>query len=198
MPSAQNAKGSKTKEAGLTVITPPALAVYAYVWKPRPAMTEGREMQYSIVLIFKAGTNLDLLKAAARKAVERKWGGKAPSNLKSPFRKGDEARPDDPLFKGCTFITARTTQKPGIVDRNVQPILDEMDFYSGCQCKASVYASAYDQKGNKGVTFLLNNIQKLADGTRLSGRKPAEEEFESEEGGDGGDDGEELDDDIPF
>lgn len=192
MPSAPLAKPKK--DSGLTVITPEALACYAHVWKARPALNPkpGQEPQYSITLVFPKNTDLSKLRHAATLAAQKRWGAKMPAGLRSPFRKGDEARPDDPLFKGCMFITARTVSKPGIVDRNVQPILDEMDFYSGCKCKASVYAMAYDQAGNKGVSFLLNNIQKTADGTRLSGRKRAEDEFDALEGG------EEGDEDEPF
>ena len=172
----------------MTVISPEALACYANVWKPRPSLNPAQGEQFSIVLVFKKGTDLSKLQDVARKAATKKWGAKLPPNLKSPFRKGNIDRPDDPVFKDAIFVTARTANKPGIVDRNAEPILDEMDFYSGCLCRASLYGMAYDQQGSKGVTFLLNNIQKLKDGPRLSGRKPAEEEFEAVDGEQGGDD----------
>lgn len=191
MPSAQPAK-KDPKDKGTTVITPVAIATYANVWKARPSLNPERGDQYSIVLVFPKGTDLSPLQKAAKLAVSKKWGDKPPSSLKNPFRKGDVDKPDDPTFKGAIFITARTNNKPGIVDSKVQPILDEMDFYSGCKCRASVYAMAYDQKGSKGVTFLLNNLQKVADGDRLAGRKKAEDEFDDT------DDGDEEGDDNPF
>ena len=191
--SAQPAKNVKApKESGLTVISPEAMAMYAYVWRPRPAMDPTKEAQFSIVLLFKKGTDLSTLRSAARLAATKKWGNKIPGNIKNPFRKGNTDRPDDPIFKDVEFITARTNSKPGIVDAGAQPILDELEFYSGCKCRASLYAMAYDTVGNKGVTFLLNNIQKLGDGPRLSGRKPAEEEFSAVEGEN------DDDDDNPF
>ena len=179
------------KNDGLTVISPTALACYAYVWKARPSLKDGGDPQYSVTLVFPKGTDLTKLRDAAKKAAALKWGAQFPSGLKTPFHNGDKERPDDPLFKGTTYLTARTNQKPGIVDNDVQPILDEMEFYSGCKCRASLYANAYDQKGGKGVSFLLNNIQKLADGTRLSGRKSAEEDF----GAADGENAEDFDDD---
>lgn len=185
MPSQSTQSSQSTKQqrndSGLTVITPAAIASYAYVWKPRPSLKPGGEPQYSITLVFPKGTDLTPLRNAAKLAATRMFGATMPKNMKVPFRKGEEIS-DDAMFRGATVITARTNQKPGIVDRNTQPILDEMDFYSGCKCRASVYAFAYDQQGSKGVSFLLNNLQKLADGTRLSGRRPAEEEFAAVDG----------------
>lgn len=179
---------SKQKAAGLTVVTPPALASYAYVWRPRPSLKQGGEPQYSITLVFPKGTDLGPVRNAAKLAAVNRWGAKLPSGLRQPFRSGDTDRPNDPLFKGSIFITARTNTKPGIVDKDLQPIIDEMDFYSGCKCRASVYAMAYDQGGNRGVSFLLNNLQKLADGTRLSGRRPPEEDFGDDTSTDDGED----------
>jgi hypothetical protein len=185
-PSAQSAPSAK--QDGLTIITPPAIASYAYVWKPTASMKAGGEPQYRITLIFPKGTDLSKLRGAAKLAATNRWGAKLPSGLKLPFRNGDTDRPDDPLFKGSIFVTARTNTKPGIVDKNVQPILDEMEFYSGCKCKASLYAFAFDTNGNRGVSFLLNNLQKLGEGERLSGRRSAEDEFSEEESEDGEDD----------
>lgn len=189
---AQTATAQKKKQDGLTVVSPPAIASYAFVWKARPSMKAGKDPQFSITLVFPKGTDLTALRNAARLAATKKWGANLPSNLKTPFRIGNRDRADDPLYKDAIFINARTNSKPGVVDQNVQPILNEMDFYSGCKCRASLYAMAYFQEGNKGVSFLLNNVQKLADGTRLSGRKPPEDEFDEVAGGTG------IEDDDPF
>jgi hypothetical protein len=71
--------------------------------------------------------------------------------------------------------------RPGIVDANLQEIISEDDFYSGCYARATLTAFAYDKLGNKGVAFGLQNIQKLKDGEHLSGRKNAESDFEAVE-----------------
>jgi hypothetical protein len=46
--------------------------------------------------------------------------------------------------------------------------------------RASLRAFAYDTNGNKGVSFGLNNIQKLGEGQRLDGRKAATDEFDAD------------------
>ena len=128
--------------------------------------------------MFLKTTDLKELKAAAQAAAHKKWPNKLPNKLRSPFRDGDTDKGDDPVFANATFITARTKQKPGVVGWDVKPLADpEFDVYSGMRCRASITAFGYDQAGNTGVSFALNNVQKLGDGDRLSGRKPAEQEF---------------------
>lgn len=161
-----------------TVITPPAIGCYVFLNRAQPSMNPGGDPQFSITLLFDKSEDLSALKAAAKAAVIKKWGNKIPSNLRNPFRDGDTDKPDDPSFAGKIFITARTKQKPGVVGRDRQPLPDpEFDVYSGMKCRASITAFAYDTAGNKGASFALNNVQKLGDGTRLSGRRAAEEEF---------------------
>jgi len=182
----------------LTVVTPEATACYAYVHEPRPSLNPGGEPQYSITLVFPKSTDLSKLKAAARAAAQLKWGDKMPSALRSPFRDGDEDRSDDPVFSNTIFVTAKCRDKPGLVDAALNPILNPMDFYSGVKCRASLYAFAYDTSGNKGVSFILNNLQKLSDGDRLAGRRRAEDDFTAVEGAGGGSKPDPMDDDIPF
>ena len=161
-----------------TIITPPATGCYVFLNRPQPSMNPGGEPQYAVTLVFPKTADLRELKAAAKAAVEKKWGQKVPTNLRNPFRDGDADKPDDPTFANSIYITARTKQKPGVVGRDRQPLPEpDFDLYSGMRCRASVTAFAYDQAGNKGASFALNNVQKLGDGERLSGRKPAEAEF---------------------
>jgi hypothetical protein len=67
--------------------------------------------------------------------------------------------------------------KPGIVDQNVQPILDSTEVYSGCYARVSITAFPFSASGNKGVSFGLNHVQKLADGESLGGITKAEDDF---------------------
>lgn len=161
-----------------TVITPPATGCYVFLTRPQPSMNPGGDPQFGITLVFPKTTPLADLKQAAYLAAAKKWGNKIPSNLRSPFRDGDTDKPDDPLFANSMFISARTKQAPGAVGPDRQPLPNpEFDLYAGMRCRASITAFAYDTAGNKGVSFALNNVQKLADGERLSGRMDAESEF---------------------
>lgn len=167
---------SEEKSKRRAIITPTACAIFVYVWEPRESMNEGQPPQYSLSLLFKKTTDISALRAAVAEAAKEKFGNK-PGKLKDPFREADELETPPKGYRGGVYITAKSKTKPGIVDGDLNVILDQSDFYPGCVCRASVTPWAFDKKGTKGVTFLLNNIQKIKDGTRLDGKKSAEEEF---------------------
>lgn len=164
------------------VITSKVRFSYAHVWEPS-AIEEGQEKKYSVsIIIPKTETKLiEKIKAAIAAALEEgkaKFGGKVPASYKNPLRDGDEERPDDENYEGAYFVNANSARKPGIVDENLDPIMDKDDFYSGCYGRASVNFYAFNVSGNKGVACGLNNLQKLEDGVRLSGgASSAEDDF---------------------
>lgn len=123
---------------------------------------------------------LDKVNAAielAKKEGMTKLGGKIPANLKIPIRDGDIDRPDDEAYANSYFINANSTTRPGIVDANLQTIIDPTEFYSGCYGRASIVFYAYNANGNKGIACGLQNLQKLEDGESLGGKAKAEDDF---------------------
>lgn len=102
-------------------------------------------------------------------------------NFKKPVRDGVEKEHLDGYGAGKKFANMTSHQKPGLVDRNKQPIIDQEQFYAGCYARALVTAYAYDNKG-KGVAFGLMNIQKVSDGEAFSGRVAAEDSFDDDLG----------------
>ena len=159
------------------LVTPDAILSYPNLFTPR-AMAEGMPEKYSCELIFPEGTDLTPLREAASAAAIQKWGDKLPANVRSPFRDGDEDRPGKPEDAGTTFISARSKQKPKVLEgEDMNPVMDEGEVYGGCVCRVSVTAFAYDQAGNKGVSFFLNNVWKLRDGEPLGGGVSAADEF---------------------
>ena len=54
-----------------------------------------------------------------------------------------------------------------------------MRFIQAVKSGATLNVFAYDKAGNRGVSFRLNNVQKLDDGERLDGRLKAEDDFEA-------------------
>jgi len=159
------------------VLTPEFRASFVHVFKPKAFGTG--EPKYSVMMIFDQKTDISALKTIALEAAKEKWGDKLPSNFRGPFRDGAEKAHLDGLGPGTVFSTASTTTPPGVVDRNIQAILDPSDFYSGCYARATVNAFAYDRNGNRGVSFGLQNIQKLRDGVPLSGRSRPEDDFDA-------------------
>jgi hypothetical protein len=152
-----------------------------------PVGFNGSPPKYSICMLFDKGTDISALKKEAYKAAQEKWGDKAKGMVESgkvrmPFRDGDEDKPDVDGYKNCVFMNCSSKQKPGLVDQDVNPIMDKNDFYAGCYAHATVKPFAYDTAGNKGVSFGLQNIQFIRDGDSFSGRSRAEDDFAPAEG----------------
>ena len=159
-------------------MSPKARLSWPNLFEPRLNELSGK-VEYSCQLIIdKDDPGLAKMKAAAEAASEKKWGAKPPQNLRSPFRDGDVEKPDSEDYAGKVFINLKSNQKPGVVDESVDPIIDSSDLMAGDWVRVTYNAYAYDMKGNKGVAFGLNNVQRVAKGDALQGsRARAEDEF---------------------
>lgn len=178
-------------------ITPKARLNYAHIFAPKSG-PNGEEPSYSCVLVFDPGTDLAGLKNAAWAAAKEKWGDKARQmQLRNPFRNNADKQGQEGFPAGGVFITCRTKNKPGLVDQSTQPIMDNNGLYSGCWVRASIRAFTYDNKGNKGISFALLNIQKMGDGDRLDNRRSPDQDFEPLPGSDPFDDSS-SGDGLPF
>lgn len=175
------------------VITPVFRVSFPNIFEARKNDLSGKE-EYSLTAIFPKDADLTKMKAAAQEAMVKKWGADKnawPTNIRSPFRdqaeraktiNGKQVLPDG-YVAGAVFMNFKSQQKPGVVDKNVQVIIDASEFYAGCYAIASVMAFAYDNKGNRGVSFGLLNIQKVKEGDPLGTRTKPENDFAPVEGG---------------
>lgn len=177
------------------VITNKVRFSYVHVFEPE-AVGESEDKKYSVSLIIPKTDKetLKLIKQAIENAKEAgkvsKFNGKIPAGLKTPLRDGDEERPDDEAYQNAYFINASAYTKPGVVDREMNPITDEGEFYSGCYGRASVTFFPFNASGNKGIATGLNHVQKTAEGEALGGRVAVDVDFDDEP------DFEDEDDDI--
>ena len=165
------------------VVTGKVRFCYVNVFEPT-AMNEGDTPKYNIcILIPKSDTKtvdkINKAIEAAKQAGKAKLAdknGKIPSNIKLPLRDGDDERGDDPSFEGMYFINANSNRKPSIVDKELNPIMNKEEFYSGCYGRASINFYAFNVS-SKGIAAGLNNLQKLEDGEMLAGGSSADEDF---------------------
>jgi hypothetical protein len=166
------------------IITPEGVASFLNIFRPHPTQktADGRP-KYTMTIIFKKKEQktpmFKRLKEAAEEVVAEKWSDR-PKKLKWPFLTAEDLEnvpnglEDDDVFLRLTAIN-----KPGVVDQHVQPILDESLMYAGAVVRCSVQAFTWtDDKGGKGVSFGLNNVQKIKDGPHLAGGSRAEDDFE--------------------
>ena len=169
------------------VVTGKVRFSYVNIFKSR-AFQADQDAKFSICLLIpkEDKATLKKIKAAIDEAIQEgissKWNGKKPANVKLPLRDGDEERADEaPEYEGMMFLNANSTQKPGIVDKDLNEILDPDEVYSGCWGRASINFYPFSVNGNKGIGVGLNNVQKLKDGEHLgAARASAESDYDDD------------------
>lgn len=97
-----------------------------------------------------------------------KFGKASLKTLKTPLRDGDEEK-DGAEYAGHLFMNCSTKRRPGIVDADLEEIIDPEELYSGCYGQAQVNMYPFAVDGNKGIACGLNFVRKLEDGEPLAG-----------------------------
>lgn len=115
------------------------------------------------------------LQAMVEAAAIDKW-GKVPPKFKSPIKDGDDEEYDN--LKGKWTLNLTNTKRPGVVDADVDPIMDMDEIYSGAWYRASIRCYAWEHPtGGKGASFSLDNLMKIRDDERFDGATSAEDDF---------------------
>lgn len=174
-------------EASSTLVTGEVRLSYCYLFEPRREEDPNKESKYGVTILIPKSDKATLKKikdaTEAAKAVGKgkTWGGKIPPNLSLTLHDGDTDRDTDeqPEFKGHMFMSVSSKERPGLVDRALNPITDRSDLYSGCYARVAISAFPYNNSGKKGVTFFLNHVQKMRDGEHLDGRSKPEDVFDA-------------------
>lgn len=188
-------KASKKNQELCRFVTPKFRVSYPHVFKPSKMEGTNNELKYSIGMLFSKEDDLTVLKNAIRQAKIAKFGSKEnwPKGIASPISDGDDPKHADKKgYKGCWVTRASTGEdyKPSVVDENVEPILNQSDFYPGCYAIASVLAYVWEfpkGSGKYGVSFILDHVQKVGDGEPFGGKKPVDQVFKPVNTGDDSD-----------
>lgn len=134
----------------------------------------GGDAKYSVTLLIPKSDTVTLgkIKQAMQDAREnfcaRNGANAIPTKFNHTLHDGDGLRDSGEPYgeecKGHYVITVSSKNKPVIVDRNGQPIIDMGEIWSGCYGRASINFYGYNTNGKKGVSAGLLAVQKLADG----------------------------------
>ena len=173
-----------------TINTPVFRAAFISVFKAIKAKDAGEDAKpkYTIRACFPPEADLEPMKKLAAEAAKEKWGDKLndkkfAEKLHSPFRTNDELDSPIPGIGDDWVImtlAANEDRRPGIVDRKLNDIIDEEEVYPGAWYRAQVRAYAWEFSSKRGVSFGLQNVQKMKDDEQLgAGRMPASKAFES-------------------
>jgi hypothetical protein len=165
------------------ILTPYFRAGFISVFKPSKPTGSNQDPKYSIRALFPPTTNLSDLKKAAEQVAKEKWPAGVPKTMRSPFRRNEELENPVPGIGDDWIVmtfSAPADKRPGILDAKLQDIIDEVEVYSGAWYRAQIRPFAYEQQGNKGVSFGLQNVQKVKDDEPLgAGRTPANKAFDA-------------------
>ena len=157
------------------VVTGKVRFSYCYVGASRRNEMNGKDEFSTQILVSKDDKEtVSALKAAAKLALQEKFGDKIPPKVRNPLRDGDTETKGDgsPLgaeYQNCYFVTVKSSKRPGIIDAHGVELLGADDVASGDFGRVSINAFAYDQAGNRGVSFGPNNVQLLEKGKSLGG-----------------------------
>ena len=159
--------------------SPVRLSYAGGLFKPRK-VKDTDQPKYSVSLLFPVGAELGILYNAANQAAANKWGNNVPKNVKNPFLKQDDV-PDDGYQDGAIYLRCNATENnpPQVRDLQGRALLTEADCYSGSWALATIRCFSYDvDRGlSRGVAFGIQNVLKIADGDRFSGKPSADEDF---------------------
>lgn len=166
------------------VVTGKVRLSYVHLFEPYTNDPE-KEARYSVTILIPKSDKVTLekinkaIEAAKEDGKTKTFGGKIPGNLKTTLHDGDEEADLDrnPEYAGHFYMAMSSKTRPGVVDQDLNPILDSTAVYSGCYARVSINAFPYSNSGNKGISFGLNNVQFLDDGEPLGGRTRAEDDF---------------------
>lgn len=186
-------KQAKHKTDNMKVTLKNVRASYLAIFTPKKNDKDPtKPAKYEATAILDVVTNakdIELMRAAIKAVrLDPKVAGK--KSLKFCLRKGDdtEARAEDPaLGAGKMTVSARSTRRPQVVDRDLTPLaIDDMKPYSGCYVNMVVDVYAYANDGG-GISASLEVIQFVKDGEALGGGAPVKaadylESLEDEDG----------------
>lgn len=167
------------------IVGPEARLAFPAVDEPQGTQQNPNDKKYRATLVFSPKAQETAEFKEMRKAVEavmaKAFPDENPDDLKSPFLEVDEVYPENSKRKkrpkgfdsGAVFIRSATMYQPGLVDENVQKVLNPREkFYPGCYVIPAIHFFSFDNGGNVGVTTGLDHLQFARDGDPLVGSDP--------------------------
>ena len=166
------------------VVTGKVRLSYVHLFEPYSSNPD-QDPKYSTTILIPKGDKTTLAKihaaidAAKEDGKASKFGGRIPTNLSITLHDGDEEADleRNPEYAGHYYMAMSSKARPGVVDQDLNAVVDPMQVYSGCYARVSINAFPYSAQGKKGISFGLNNVQFLDDGEPLGGRSRAEDDF---------------------
>ena len=184
----QQGKSVSTTPAptGTRVVTGVVRSSYLKVFKAELPKTAkpGDIPKFSMTVLIPKSDTVTLAKIAAAQnaAIDLKWPGKRPAKIDTTLHDGDLPRPSTgedfgEECKGHMVMAINTKNKPKILDREGNEVIDPGSVNSGDYFKVSMGFFGYDASGKRGVSAGLNSLLFWEKGVSLGGGGSAEDDF---------------------
>jgi hypothetical protein len=168
---------AKKEFTGVNITTPICRLAFPFIFQKTKNLN-GKE-EYSTVMLFDKTEDISKLKNAIVQAAKNEFGPDVDFKTIDVKRVRDGDTMNRVEFKGKWVVRAKTAMgQPGVVDKNLNKIIDPSEIYSGVYARVNITAKSYTLP-SKGVTFYLNHVQKVKDGEPFSMRAQAEDVFEA-------------------
>jgi hypothetical protein len=163
-------------QKGASIITPPAVMCFSYLTAPDD------KGKFRAELVFTEGTDISVVQDASDAVSKLAFPGK---KTKSGVLTGERITTSgEPHDSAEGVIRPWSKAKPdgecGIVFRHIKDVQQKLSadevrklFYDGCVVRAAITPFSYDNDGNKGVSWFLNEILFVDDGNRIGGSDAA-------------------------
>ena len=154
-----------SKDKTIKVVTDLVRFTNVHLHKPA-SLIDGVPPRYSVTLIVpKSDTKtLENIKKAYAQVLELNKGMLSNQSISPSCLQDGDVRKGDPIYLESYFLNASSSEKPGIVDIDLNPLIDANDLYNGCYGRASITLFPCVINGRGGIGVGLNNIQKIKDG----------------------------------
>lgn len=146
--------------------TPKGRLSFPALWTPDVQVDEqgNTKKEYVATVLIPKTEDISELKQAIDALLKEHCPKGVPAGVKRGIRDGAEKPHVAGYGDGVWFLTARSKNRPPVVDNMKQPIEDEARAFGGTWCKLSVTPFWYDKGMSKGVSFALNAVQILGGG----------------------------------
>ena len=118
-----------------------------------------KKMYEAQLIIQKDEPSLAPLQEHLAAMLKDKFGAKPAPSVKRGLRDGSEKPNLAGMSDDVAFLTARSKNKPPVVDQKKVGITDPDKVFGGCWVKLAVTPFAFDQGMNKGLSFALDAVQ---------------------------------------
>lgn len=170
------AKYPCTRTSTGKIRTCPVKLSFPHVFVPQKSMDPSKPPRFSVTWLFPLGADISLLREAEKACLEEHYAADIAAKRRIPLHKSVIRDQGEKTFAGyepgAMFFasTAAENSPPHVCDKAGQRITDPSRAYPGVWAFGIVSVFWRSVKENPGVSFGLEGVQIIRDGTPFSGR----------------------------